>query len=58
MFALPLLKGEVHPVDQTLLEGIRVFYPRLYMIIRDNPDMFLPDGSSRHCTEEAQAGIQ
>jgi len=55
MFALPLLKGEVHPVDQMLLEGIRVFYPKLYTVIRDRPDMFLPDGSDRHYTEEAQA---
>jgi KAP family P-loop domain len=45
-FALPLLKGEVHPVDQLLVEGIRVFYPRLYSIIRDNPDVFVPPASS------------
>lgn len=40
-FALPILKGEVHPVDQMLVEGIRVFYPRLYNSIRENPDIFL-----------------
>jgi len=34
LFALPLLKGEVNPVDQILLEGIRIFYPRLYRFIR------------------------
>lgn len=26
-FALPILKDDVHPVDQMLIEGIRVFYP-------------------------------
>jgi predicted KAP-like P-loop ATPase len=36
-FALPILKGEVHPVDQMLIEGIRVFYPKLYV---GTPSMF------------------
>ncbi|PIR86458.1 NTPase KAP [Candidatus Kaiserbacteria bacterium CG10_big_fil_rev_8_21_14_0_10_43_70] len=40
-FALPLLKGEVNPVDQMLVEGIRIFYPKLYRVIRDNPSYFL-----------------
>jgi len=29
-FGIPILKGEVHPVDQMLIEGMRVFYPALY----------------------------
>jgi len=40
-FALPILKGEVHPVDHMLIEGIRIFYPKLYVTIRDNPEYFL-----------------
>jgi KAP family P-loop domain len=40
-FSLPLLKGEVDPVDLMLIEGIRVFYPKLYFEIRDNEDLFL-----------------
>jgi hypothetical protein len=40
-FSLPILKGEVHPVDHMLIEGIRVFYPKLYVTIRDNPEYFL-----------------
>ena len=44
-FALPLLKGEVHPVDQILIEGIHVFCPRLYTVVRDNPEVCL--GSNR-----------
>lgn len=35
-FALPLLKGEVHPIDQILIEGVHVFYPKLYAVVRDN----------------------
>ncbi len=41
MFALPLLKGEVNPIDLMLIEGVRVFYPRLYKKIHDNPSIFL-----------------
>jgi len=41
MFALPILRGEVNPVDQMLVEGLRVFYPKLYSVMRDNPEYFL-----------------
>jgi hypothetical protein len=41
MFALPILKGEVRVVDQLLIEGIRTFYPKLYLVLRDNPEVFL-----------------
>jgi predicted KAP-like P-loop ATPase len=44
LFALPILKGEVNPVDQMLIEGIRIFYPRVYETIRDNPEYFLKAG--------------
>lgn len=43
-FALPILKGEVHPVDHMLIEGIRIFYPKLYKVIRENPARFLSRG--------------
>jgi DNA-binding Lrp family transcriptional regulator len=45
-FALPILKGDVHPVDQMLVEGLRVFYPALYVVVRDNPDLMIR-GSER-----------
>jgi len=41
LFALPILKGEVNPVDFMLIEGIRVIYPNLYIGIRENPELFL-----------------
>ncbi|MHB1401710.1 MAG: KAP family P-loop NTPase fold protein [Thiobacillus sp.] len=41
LFALPILKGEVNPVDLMLIEGIRVIYPHLYTGIRENPALFL-----------------
>ena len=43
-FALPLLEEEAHPVDLLLMEGIRVFYPKLYLVIRDNAALFLSGG--------------
>jgi hypothetical protein len=41
LFALPILKGEVNVVDQMLIEGVRILYPRLYETIRSNPEAFL-----------------
>lgn len=58
MFALPLLKGEVNVMNLLLIEGIRVLYPRLYAVIRDNPPAFLDGprddrghGLERHATQ-------
>jgi hypothetical protein len=46
-FSLPLLKGEVDIADLMLIEGIRVFYPKLYAAIRANPDLFLQGEQER-----------
>jgi predicted KAP-like P-loop ATPase len=46
-FCMPLLKGEVHPVDQMLVEGVRVFYPGLYDTVRSHPDVCLGRCSTR-----------
>ncbi|WP_367105138.1 P-loop NTPase fold protein [uncultured Psychrobacter sp.] len=40
MFSLPILKGEVNPIELMLIEGIRVFYPQLYETIRSNEHAF------------------
>ena len=40
MFALPMLKGEVNPVDLLLIEALRAFFPEVYEIVRDNHDDF------------------
>jgi predicted KAP-like P-loop ATPase len=45
LFALPILKGEVNSIDLMLIEGIRVFYPRLYTFIRANSNLFLQSSS-------------
>ncbi len=41
LFALPILRDEVNPVDLMLIEGIRVIHPELYASIRDNSVLFL-----------------
>lgn len=52
-FALPILKGEAHPVDLMLMEGIRIFFPKLYTAIRDNPRLFLAAPYGEHQQLEA-----
>jgi hypothetical protein len=47
-FALPILAGEVNPVDLMLIEGIRVFYPSLYTFIRRNRGLFTGTHSGFH----------
>lgn len=54
-FVLPLLKGEVDAAELMLVEGLRVFYPKLYAGIRDNPDIFL---NGQQQTYNAFAGNQ
>jgi hypothetical protein len=41
LFAMPIMRGEVDPVDQMLVEAMRVFFPALYEAVRDNPSTFL-----------------
>jgi len=43
-FLFPILQNEVNLVDLMLIEGIFVFYPKLYKIIQDNPNLFLEGG--------------
>lgn len=36
-FALPMLKGEVDPLDQMLVEAMRLLFPEIYALARDRP---------------------
>lgn len=40
-FSLPLLKNEVNVVDLMLVEGLRIFFPEVYMLIRNHSRHFL-----------------
>ncbi|WP_034763777.1 KAP family P-loop NTPase fold protein [Chrysiogenes arsenatis] len=40
LFSLPILKGETNPVDVMLIEGVRVFFPKVYEVIKKNAEMF------------------
>jgi predicted KAP-like P-loop ATPase len=65
-FALPIMKGEVSPIDQMLIEGIRVFYPKLYATIRDHGEEFLrmyrdgreDDASMKAVVDMIDAGLE
>jgi len=39
--SLPILKDEINTVDFMLIEGLRLFYPKIYDTIKHNPDVFL-----------------
>jgi hypothetical protein len=52
-FALPIMKGEVNPIELMLVEGLRVFFPYLYRHIHQHRDAYLCTklvgyGSSNH----------
>lgn len=55
-FSLPILKGEVNNVDLMLIEGVRVFYPKLYDVIRRNTSLFLSEdrGYGRRTEEQKE----
>ncbi|WP_413522660.1 P-loop NTPase fold protein [Photobacterium phosphoreum] len=40
LFSLPILKGEVNPVDLMFVEAIRIFTPDLYDAIKNNKELF------------------
>jgi len=52
-FAIPILKGEVNVVDQILIEGIRIFYPKLYSMMRDQSALFLRNIGTRNDEERS-----
>ena len=52
-FSLPILSGEVDPVDLMLIEAVRVFYPDVYQLVRQEPDIFLKE-RSRYGREETE----
>jgi hypothetical protein len=56
-FAVPILATEVNLVDLLLLEGIRTFIPKLYLAIRDNPELFLKSHRGNRDQEKRMASI-
>ena len=55
LFSLPILKGEVNPVDLMLIEGVRIFFPTLYEAIRKNKSLFTGTFSERqHSNSEPE----
>lgn len=65
-FSLPILKGEVNPGDLMLVEGIRVFYPKLYEVVKENAKVFLgtildtpnKEQAKKHSLEVINKGLE
>ena len=57
-FALPVLRGEVNPVDLMLMEAIRAFYPDVYSNIRPSRDLFLGRRATHGPGAEQEANRQ
>lgn len=53
LFALPMVKGEVNIVDFMLIEGLRIFHPRLHRALRENASLLL---SVRERDNDQRAG--
>ena len=54
LFSLPILQGEVNPVDLMLIEGIRIFCPSLYETIRANKALFTTYRDSQYYNNEGE----
>lgn len=46
MFSLPILRNESNTVDLMLIEGIRVFIPKIYSLIKNHKGLFLDNINS------------
>lgn len=56
-FALPIMKGEVNTVDFMLVEGIRIFYPELYAVLKDHPEPFTGEKFAGKVVSEQQKKV-
>ena len=46
-FALPMLKGMVNPFEQMIVEGLRVLFPELYAMLRDDIHLYSAPSESQ-----------
>lgn len=51
-FLIPLLKGEVNIADLILFEGIKLFYPNHYDLIKQNPEYFIESYGNSYSGEK------
>lgn len=54
-FAWPPLKGEVDPLDVVAMEGLRLFEPRVFDLVRSSRDFLMSEGVWQMAIEEQQA---
>jgi predicted KAP-like P-loop ATPase len=56
-FVVPLMRGEVDPVDQVLLEALRIVFPELYAFAANNKLLLLRDARGGPARAVLQQGI-
>lgn len=56
-FSLPMLAYEVNPVQQMIVEGVRMLYPELYLILRDRTGFALQANDSKALYDAAQTAF-
>jgi hypothetical protein len=56
-FALPIMKGEVNTVDFMVVEGIRIFYPELYAVLKDHREPFTGEKFAGKVASEQQKKV-
>ncbi|TCI43087.1 MULTISPECIES: P-loop NTPase fold protein [unclassified Exiguobacterium] len=54
MFSLPILRNEANIVDLMLIEGVRVFLPEVYSLIKNNKELFLTDGNMIYSSQQKE----
>lgn len=57
-FSLPMLAGEVNPVQQMIIEGLRLLYPELYAMLRDRTGAALASGDSEPLYAAARTAVR
>jgi hypothetical protein len=60
LFALPMMVGEVHPVDLMLIEAMRICYPPLYEWVRSHEQEVLdpnPNGRDAHVLAAVRSAV-
>jgi len=57
-FALPMLVGEVNPVDLLLIESLRVFFPEVYCVVSENYNDFSGINDENYNRSEAKSRLE
>jgi hypothetical protein len=57
-FVLPIVKGEVDPLQQMVVEGLRILFPELYVHVLDNSGLFTGPISQEMLAQEVARSMK